>query len=132
MEFKRDAATSTDKATEWIDANLPSCPLCGTSRTPWEHAIQFDPSGATRYHYRCPHCHGVFSIPMNNVTHTFSTWPARQDDMLRLEARGDTTTVLVVGREYILTSLKEVAHSVQDASDRRSRSVEHGSSTRAR
>ena len=66
MDFKRSTGFFDSTPRKWIDTNLPKCPGCKCAGPLWENALELK-FGLNRYHFRCPRCFLILSIPSASV-----------------------------------------------------------------
>lgn len=97
---------------KWIDKELPACPFCGKAPPGWEQAMEAK-MGRNRYHFHCPSCHGILSIPA--VAATGGGTPmgllfrSRMPKMFTIESIGSSASTLEVGTEIAPDDLRKVA-----------------------
>ncbi len=73
MEFKRTEGLVGSAPRKWMDSKLPKCPFCKESVL-WELAVErgqfwfeIPQKWFKAYHFRCPKCLSLLSIPANAV-----------------------------------------------------------------
>lgn len=114
MKFERPTGFVGNKPRNWIDNNLPRCPFCKMPSL-WKVAMEFKFTGYNRYHFRCPNCLAVISIPVPRVAGgilIFHHLLASKE--IKIESVGNNPNLEhLVGAEYSLEILQEWARQVK-------------------
>lgn len=66
MQFDRPKGFMGGKPRDWIDNKLPNCPFCKLPSL-WEYGMELKFMGYSRYHFRCPNCLAIISVPVPTV-----------------------------------------------------------------
>jgi len=114
MKFERPKGFAGSIPRNWIDNNLPRCPLCKTPSL-WEIAMEFKFTAYNRYHFRCPNCMAIISAPVPTVSKTFGLHSLVASKKLKIESVGnDEKLKHLVGAEYSLEILQEWARQIHE------------------
>lgn len=115
MKFERPKGFVGSIPRNWIDKNLPKCPFCKTSPSLWEGAIEYKWIGINRYHFRCPKCMAVISIPVAAIA-GLTIGRLILEKKLRIESVGNHQKLQhLVGEEYSLEVLQEWARRIRES-----------------
>ncbi|MEM3617284.1 MAG: hypothetical protein QXJ31_05160 [Candidatus Bathyarchaeia archaeon] len=115
MKFERPKGFIGSLPRNWIDKNLPKCPFCKLPSL-WEIATEFK-LGLNRYHFRCPNCLAILSIPVAAIEGAttglgLTGWLLGKtaSKNLRIESVGKNENLQhLVGSEFTLQTLQEWA-----------------------
>ena len=108
MKFHRPKGFVGSKPRNWIDENLPRCPLCKQAPI-WEWGLEMKFAIAyNRYHFRCQNCMAILSVPTPIVMglivglHTLIA-----SKKLKIESVGNNSNLQhLIGSEYPLNVLQ--------------------------
>ncbi len=116
MAFRREEGEG-GSAQRWVDANLPTCPLCRTQSL-WETAEGSGDLASTRWLFRCPTCGAVFSMPPEvraaAVAEPVTVVKVPLAVLLRIDSVQRSQDEDFVGEEFPLNELQEWASERQD------------------
>lgn len=115
MKFERHTGFRGSIPRNWIDKTFPRCPLCNVE-TPWEWHMDFGFN--QRYHFRCPKCEAVFSVPVGMVGQRNVIDLAikkASGNMVKIESVGSNKEPELLGKDLPLSTLQERASKIQVA-----------------
>jgi hypothetical protein len=117
VEFRRQAGGG-DAAQRWIDANLPTCPLC-QSTSLWATASGVDQQALVRWYFRCSTCGAVFSTipnkPVSALAEPVYVAKTALTTNLRVESVARGKDEDFVGEEFPLSELREWADETEQS-----------------
>ncbi len=125
MKFERLNGLSGSIPRNWIDKNLPRCPLCKTPSL-WEMAMEMKFTSYSRYHFRCPNCMAIISVAVPAVNGTtiglgLTGLLMRKtvNRNLRIDSTGNNRKLEhLVGAEYSLEILQEWARQIHEGKEK--------------
>jgi hypothetical protein len=111
VEFRRDAGEG-GASQRWIDANLPTCPLCKTQSL-WETSVEVDQLASSRWAFRCTNCKAVLStappIKASAIAEPVTVVKAPLEIDVRVDSVERSEDEDFVGEEFPLAELQEWA-----------------------
>lgn len=109
--FKRGSPLIGPIPQNWIDENLPKCPLC-KKPSRWEIGIEMTFGPFNRYQFRCPNCMAVYSTPIPKVQFlgVTSGIAGFADKTMKIKSIGNNKNLQhLEGEEYSLEVLQDWA-----------------------
>lgn len=118
MKFERPRGFVGSKPRNWIDNNLPRCPLCKLPSL-WEVGFEMKFTGYNRYHFRCPNCMAIISAPVPAVVRGIVIVHAMlAGKNIKIESVGNNENIKhLVGAEYSLEVLQEWARQIHEGKE---------------
>jgi hypothetical protein len=114
LRFERPKGFVGSAPRNWIDKNLARCPLCKTPSL-WEVGMEMKFTSYNRYHFRCPNCLAIISIPVPATTGIFGLHSLIASKNLKIESVGNNQELQhLTGAEYPLEILQEWARQVKE------------------
>lgn len=116
MKFNRPKGFIGSKPRNWIDNRLPRCPFCKTPSL-WEFGMEMKFAIAyNRYHFRCPNCLAILSVPtpivIGRISGLHSVIASKN---LKIESIGSNSNLQhLEGAEYPLNILQEWAREIDE------------------